>query len=725
MEKSRFIKKLFFILYLFLLCTLVTRVTYALEPVLTKCKMSDEYAAWLELSEEEQAEVMRPAYCDSLADKTNIAVSSVTSKVDSIFYGNMEATLPSSYDLRTTSYSPILKNQGSTGGCWTFATSTVLETLVKVKYGEDYVFSTRHIEYAATRGFKNNKINEYGYNRKPGTGGEYHMAASYLVNGLGPVLESDMPFLENESIIDISEIDKNVAFDVNDVALNTGISGVACTNSEKNQIKNYIYKYGAVASSLYMLISDDYYNSATGAYYYNGKNARNHAITIIGWDDNYSKNNFSAKNRPKSNGAWIVQNSYGTRYSADGYNYISYEDVHICDQIMAVTDIDEDINDNSYILDKLGYNQFFGYYYGNTSLTEAYAMNVFTKTSGKNELLKEVTIGSSGTGSYKIYYMEGNGSNSKISDMTLIGSGDLNHSGYVTHKLDKPIMLNKNITDYSIAIYYNMDTSTAPVPVSAKDSTWYSSVSVDSGRTFASPNGNEWDDLSDFDGNVFIASIKAFTDDVSYYIELGDSKVSVESKYYTINTKFNYYNIDTDKLEFILTGTDGFKYDYDFMEYTDGYITLNISKNYSGARTLKVYYDEHYVGETSFYLNDPLTSSTYKIDENNGVIYVPPVTSKAAFISNVKGLLEPGALGNLEYLYTGMKVENYNIVVYGDVTGDGYVKMNDVMMISNYIVESSGLSKYGLLAADVTGDSYIKMNDVMKISGYIVNGGSL
>ena len=39
----------------------------------------------------------------------------------------------------------------------------------------------------------------------------------------------------------------------------------------------------------------------------------------------------------------------------NNYNYISYEDVHICDFYMAIMGVDQDFDDNSYILDKLGY----------------------------------------------------------------------------------------------------------------------------------------------------------------------------------------------------------------------------------------------------------------------------------------------------------------------------------------------------------------------------------
>jgi hypothetical protein len=54
------------------------------------------------------------------------------------------------------------------------------------------------------------------------------------------------------------------------------------------------------------------------------------------------------------------------------------------------------------------------------------------------------------------------------------------------------------------------------------------------------------------------------------------------------------------------------------------------------------------------------------------------------------------------------------------------VKVNDVMKISKYTVEGTGLeNRYFMKAADVTNDSLVKVNDVMKISKYTVEGGTL
>ena len=71
----------------------------------------------------------------------------------------------------------------------------------------------------------------------------------------------------------------------------------------------------------------DYWNEATNSYYdyslYGNK--PNHAVTIVGWDDNYSRGKF--KLCPFSEGAFIVRNNWGDKWGQDGYFYVSYDDM--------------------------------------------------------------------------------------------------------------------------------------------------------------------------------------------------------------------------------------------------------------------------------------------------------------------------------------------------------------------------------------------------------------
>ena len=68
-------------------------------------------------------------------------------------------------------------------------------------------------------------------------------------------------------------------------------------------------------------------NKNKASYYYNGNQITNHAVTIVGWDDMYSRYNFN--NVPQGNGAWICKNSWGPNWGNNGYFWLSYEDAYI------------------------------------------------------------------------------------------------------------------------------------------------------------------------------------------------------------------------------------------------------------------------------------------------------------------------------------------------------------------------------------------------------------
>lgn len=102
----------------------------------------------------------------------------------------------------------------------------------------------------------------------------------------------------------------------------------------RNAIKNKIKELGGVMVSYY---ADDLYMTFDNKSYYDPETTKysgiNHAVSVVGWDDNYSKSNFLAGYQPKKNGAWLVKGSWGVSSGTDGYYWISYEEAEMTDWV--------------------------------------------------------------------------------------------------------------------------------------------------------------------------------------------------------------------------------------------------------------------------------------------------------------------------------------------------------------------------------------------------------
>ena len=145
------------------------------------------------------------------------------------------------------------------------------------------------------------------------------MAASYLLGWYGPVFEEEDPYDEVGKLSPFltSGLD---AIHVQDVIYIPGR-----TMDDIPNLKAAIMKYGAIGGAY---LSDSgtkgYYNVKTAAHYVDKYITASHAISIVGWDDNYPKENFTIT--PPGDGAWIIKNSWSTNFGDNGYMYISYYD---------------------------------------------------------------------------------------------------------------------------------------------------------------------------------------------------------------------------------------------------------------------------------------------------------------------------------------------------------------------------------------------------------------
>lgn len=210
--------------------------------------------------------------------------------------------------------------------------------------------------------------------------------------------------------------------------------------------------------------------------------------------------------------------------------------------------------------------------------------------------------------------------------------------------------------------------------------------------------------------------------------------IDLKTKYFNIN----YYNNDNtllksekikeDDIVIINFKPNDFEYEnkkYTF-DYWDGYKKGMVAK--SDINLYAVYK----------LINKELSSNVYIIENNiikniklNNINNTYDINLFKSNLINYEtyNFYENNNLYNKDYIKTGLIYKNsyneYKLVLTGDVTGDGKVKINDVMKIANHIVNKNVLSDEYLIAGDVTNDNNIKMNDVMKIANALVNGGNL
>ncbi len=366
-----------------------------------------------------------------------------------------------------------VKDQQETGSCWAFSATTSMEHY-RYKYGgKTDVFSPKHIEYATSNKYADGtttgaeQYSDCVYNRKVNGGGNSYQSMSYMTSGTGPVLETNMPFTSPNNKINISalnvpkanvEVGKyiilpKIAKTISSGSVTYSDGSRELTSSEvtarRNEIKSAIVAYGAVESTTYASGSEYYSNNLHAYFCDDVTKGSDHAITIVGWDDNYAVTNFNSAHRPSTPGAYIIQNSHGTNIYDNGYLYISYEDVNIERVVVAFAEIKDKSYDYIYQYDNLGTN--FPLYPSEAAEDKqarqtVYAANVFTRKTTEKETLYQVAVNTMAEEDVEIYIVPNYTGTASLAISSATKASAKVHlpPGYQTITLTTPINLTGN-----------------------------------------------------------------------------------------------------------------------------------------------------------------------------------------------------------------------------------------------------------------------------------------
>ncbi len=420
------------------------------------------------------------------------------------------AQLPPKFDLRDEGRSTSVKDQGEHGFCWSFASTASMESSIITKKIDNATSDKLDLSETGGSWFSCNGTTDksdstYGDHRvdpsNGDNGGTAEKAAESISCGYGAYPE------ELAKYEDIEDGYSEALRYYSDYKL----KDYSNLPQDVNLIKQRLMEKGAMYYA-YACFMENYYTTEDGICTYSdngisveGKEPNGgHAVTLIGWDDNFSKDNFHPDAGVKNDGAWLCKNSWGEQWGNDGYFFVSYESI--------AYDFGQFEMQNKDNFDTIHQHQTSSDKYmcgGNDEQNPQYFSSANVFTAKTKEELKQIcyTNAAKSNVTAKIYKL--NKDYKSPVDGKLLAEFDSNAEYAGTHCLDVPGNITFNEGDtFSVviegeALMTNFRHEDAKHPTGDKV-----------GKSYFSDNGTDWTDVADF-SQASYAAIKAYTTKLS------------------------------------------------------------------------------------------------------------------------------------------------------------------------------------------------------------------
>ena len=207
--------------------------------------------------------------------------------------------LPASYDWRSQPNGlPPVRNQQSCGSCWAFSTVGALECNIRIK---DAVTEDLSEQWLVS-------CNQSGWSCGGGWfAHDYHLEVGGLTDPYGQngaPYDSEFPYVA-------SDVSCSGPYPHHYWIDDWAYIGSGSDVPAVDEMKQAILTYGPISVGIY---ADNAFSAYGGGIFTNNSDRSiNHAVVLVGWDDNGGVN-----------GHWILRNSWGSGWGESGYMRIKY-----------------------------------------------------------------------------------------------------------------------------------------------------------------------------------------------------------------------------------------------------------------------------------------------------------------------------------------------------------------------------------------------------------------
>ena len=474
--------------------------------------------------------------------------------VQSLLIPRQYSTLESYYNSKDYGYITSVKNQNPYGTCWSFATMAASEaSMIKEGLGQkdsldlsewQLAYFTAHSVTDPLGGTAGDcfALADTDYLN---AGGNQQIATYRIANWYGVADETTAPYTTISQYTKL-QIEKALAHTLpNSAAYSQDIAHLEnaywISMSDSTLVKQMIKQYGACGASYYS--ADAYYSTGEEGTWNADEEVAvycptapasdsepntNHAITIIGWDDDYSKSNFKSGAQPENDGAWYCKNSWGSNWSKDGCFWISYEDARLKEETAFFFDYGTADNyDNNY--------QYDGGAWGGS--IEGYNAIANIYTAKQAEYVKAVGFYTDNSNyNCKVYIYKNVDSDAPYSgSLVLEQNANQLYAGFHTVELSEPIEVEKG-ESYSVVVYQTPANggNTRFTLDKGMNGAWFTNtVATKAGQSFIGIHeAYMWDAGVEYSANC---RIKAYTDNKIFV-----SDISFDCNEKTLYTKESF-----------------------------------------------------------------------------------------------------------------------------------------------------------------------------------------